>query len=418
MSAPGGPDERTAARLAARRAVEALRSGVPNRDAVVALGCNQPEIEARFRRQLEALRRGGPAPGTLVQGGFGAGKSHLFEYLQHVALEEGFVVSKVVVSKEAPLYDPTRLYRAAVESAVVPGRRGAMLAEVAAGLDLRGEGYARLVEWVNGPEAGLNARFPALLFLFGRLQNDPEIADWVVRFWAGEPVTVGEVRRYLRALREPVTYRIDSVPAKELAMQRFAFTARLIQAAGYAGWVLLVDEVELIARYSLLQRARSYAEVARWLGRVPEARLAGLTGVLAVTDDFRSEMLDEKDDWNRAPGRLAARGTDVDARAAEWARVGLQALRAEGINLRAPDAATVEETYSMVRALHGKAYGWEPPPVRSAERLASTRMRQYVKGWITEWDLRRLDPGYQVQLEATEVGPGYGEDVELEGIGD
>src|SRR5215216_5765806 len=105
-------------RVTDRRAIEALRSGVPNRDAVLALGCAQTEIEDRFRRQLESVQRSAPhAPmthGMLVQGGFGAGKSHLFEYLQHLALAENFVCSKIVISKETPLHDPAKMYRAAV----------------------------------------------------------------------------------------------------------------------------------------------------------------------------------------------------------------------------------------------------------------------------------------------------------------
>ena len=39
----------------ARRAIEALRAGVPNRDAVRLLSTHQPQVEARFRRQLGAL---------------------------------------------------------------------------------------------------------------------------------------------------------------------------------------------------------------------------------------------------------------------------------------------------------------------------------------------------------------------------
>jgi len=41
-----------------RRAIEALRSGVPNRDAVLALGCKQPTIEEKFRAQLQAAKEG------------------------------------------------------------------------------------------------------------------------------------------------------------------------------------------------------------------------------------------------------------------------------------------------------------------------------------------------------------------------
>src|SRR5262245_32285490 len=110
--------------IAARRAIEALRAGVPNRDAVLALGCEQPVIEERFREQLqtarESVKAGVQTPGLLIAGDFGTGKSHLLEYLQHIALEERFVCSKVVISKETPLYDPTKFYRSAIRSAVVP----------------------------------------------------------------------------------------------------------------------------------------------------------------------------------------------------------------------------------------------------------------------------------------------------------
>jgi hypothetical protein len=54
--------------------------------------------------------------------------------------------------------------------------------------------------------------------------------------------------------------------------------------------------------------------------------------------------------------------------------------------------------------------------VPTIERLSSTRMREYVKGWITEWDLKRLDPNQQVEIELTEIKQDYSEDLELEGV--
>jgi hypothetical protein len=42
-------------------------------------------------------------------------------------------------------------------------------------------------------------------------------------------------------------------------------------------------------------------------------------------------------------------------------------------------------------------------------------MREYVKGWITEWDLKRLAPNQQVEIELTEIKQDYSEDIELEG---
>src|SRR6266446_6126403 len=103
-----------------RRAIEALRSGVPNRDAVRVMGCNQGAVERLFidklRQVADYLAADKQVNGLLVSGDFGCGKSHLLEYLEYCALLEGFICSRVVISKETPLYDPARLYRAAIES--------------------------------------------------------------------------------------------------------------------------------------------------------------------------------------------------------------------------------------------------------------------------------------------------------------
>src|SRR3954454_20015238 len=100
-----------------RRAIEALRAGVPNRDAVSALGSTQRVIEQQFVEHLElveALPGFCASPGgMLLGGGFGSGKSHVLEHLQHLALARGYVVSKVVISKETPLHDPGKVFRSA-----------------------------------------------------------------------------------------------------------------------------------------------------------------------------------------------------------------------------------------------------------------------------------------------------------------
>lgn len=115
------------AQQTARRALEALRAGVPNRDAVSALGSDQIAVEDRFSELLDAIASrpsSTPVAGMVVSGGFGAGKSHVLEHLAHTALDAGFVVSKVVVSKETALHDPAKVFAAAIADAIVPGKTG------------------------------------------------------------------------------------------------------------------------------------------------------------------------------------------------------------------------------------------------------------------------------------------------------
>jgi hypothetical protein len=92
----------------------------------------------------------------------------------------------------------------------------------------------------------------------------------------------------------------------------------------------------------------------------------------------------------------------------------MRIIQRERTRLKTLDGAIVEQTYDKVRSIHAQAYDWNPPPVSSVERLGTTRMREYVKGWITEWDLKRLDPGYEPKIEVMELNPDYTEDPHLQ----
>lgn len=412
---------RTESQVLARRAIEALRSGVPSRAAVAALGSGQGDIEDRFLALLSGVRdgrtAGTPAGGMLLAGGFGTGKSHLLEHLAQLALDDRFVVSRVVISKETPLYDPVKVSRAAIDSAVLPGGAAAALAEAAGDLDPDGAPYAELSRWASDPRSELNERFAATLLLFGRFaSSDDELADGIVRFWSGDPIPAAELRRRLRDAGER-GWTLSPVSNRELARQRLRFVARLLRTAGFAGWTVLFDEVELIGRYSVLQRARSYAELAGWVGGDTGDPGAPLASVLALTDDFDAAVLTGKNDREQIPAKLRGRGTIDGDELAARAEAGMHAIERDTLLLRPPDAAELDAAYRQLQRLHGEAYGWQPPDVPGLERLSTTRMRQYVRAWINEWDLRRLDPDFtpQTELVPMTAGPGqYQEDADLE----
>ncbi len=404
-----------------RRALEALRAGVPNRDAVMVLGSLQVGVEDRFSGLLEAVDRvsasgGADAPpgGMLVGGGFGAGKSHILEHLAHVALSEGFVVSKIVISKETPLHDPTKVFRAAINEAQVPGRPGSAIDEIAVGIKPDLPAYMSLYRWAHGDDAPVDSRFAATLFLFEYASGDAEFTDRIVRFWAGDPLPVADLRRRLKEFGAAATYRLAPVKERDLSVQRFRFVSRLVQAAGHRGWVLLLDEVELIGRYSLLQRAKSYGEVARWVRGDRDDPGAPLCAVLTTVDDFEAQVLVGKNDAELVPKRLRMRGTAEDDLAAARAETGMRIIEREQVQLQPPGQDELDRTYAKLKQIHAEAYGWEPPDVAGIERLPSNRMRQYVRAWINEWDLRRLDPSYVPEIEAAGLAVDFSEDADLE----
>lgn len=404
--------------VARRRAVEALRSGVPSRDAVLALGTGQPAAEDRFGATLDAAERG-TAGGLLLGAGFGAGKSHLLTHLAQLAQARGFAVSSVVISKETPLFDPAKVFRAAVESLGASAGGSGPLAEAAAALDPDTPRYAELTRWLVSSAAPVDERFAATLLLHERMRggevpDSEEVIDAVLRFWAGDPLRVTDLRRALKAAGAAGRYSFPSLPVRELARQRIRFLSRLLRAAGYAGWVVLFDEVELIGRYSALQRGRSYAELARWLGADPDDPSAPLAAVLAMTDDFEAFVLSGKEDRTKIPARLRGKQTQEWDKLARLAEKGLRNISRDLLLLEQPDAAELDRAYAVLKDLHGVAYGWTPPDVPGLERLGATRMRQYVRAWINAWDLLRLDPDYRPDTEVVELATSYADDDALE----
>ena len=74
----------------------------------------------------------------------------------------------------------------------------------------------------------------------------------------------------------------------------------------------------------------------------------------------------------------------------------------------------LEETYAKLKEIHGTAYDWAAPEIPRERGRSTQSMREYVRGWINEWDLRRLDPSYEPEIEIDHVSTDYSEDPELE----
>jgi hypothetical protein len=401
-----------------QRAMEALRSGVPNRDVVQVLGSHQPDVEGKFRRLLQQMEaqvpQNIPTKGLLIEGGFGSGKSHLLKALQQVALENNFVCSPIVISKETPFYNVVTLFRAAITNAIVPGKHGDALTEISGELNFQSPQYADLNDWVQREEYGCDSRFSATLYLYERMINDPELSHRMIRYWAGDPLSNSQLHKYLQGCPPEIPYVFNKVSNQDLALHRFQFVSRLMVAAGYKGWILLIDEAEIIGRYSFKQRTKSYMEMARWMGVLADYACPAIGAIVALTDDFQSVVLEEKQDSQKIEQMSHDGGADEAHALAEHAVQGIRLIERESEPLIRPYESMVDALYERLHSLHGSAYSWTPPPVSAVEKLSSTRMREYVRGWITEWDLRRLYPEAHLDIEILEVRQTYEEDQELE----
>ena len=408
--------------LECRRALEALRNGVPNSEAALMLGCNKPDAESRFNDMLErAMNTNVPpsnVPGMLVSGDFGAGKSHLLAYLEQKALSRGFVCSKVTISKETPLYDLGKVFMSAVDSGRVPGRSGRMIQELMQVMSYDSRAYAEFYKWANDAAAseGIHPIFPASLLVHER-SNDMELNDDIESFWGGERILVSKVKSGLRDIGQARAFSFRAPKSADLPPQRLLFALKLIEAAEYPGWVVLIDEIELVGSYSILQRGRSYAELARWMGQAVSENYPNLVVVGTVTGDFASAIISpdgDKKDRDYIGPRLEAnnRYSSMVPRA----ETGMRLLEQECVPLHSPSDGDVNSTVEKLRQLYSDAYGWNAPHLTGSAGGAGFRgrMRHKVRASINAWDLMRLYPESDPDTVSDEFQIVYQENLDLE----
>ena len=402
--------------LTERQSIEALRAGVPSRAAVRNLGTDQKAVETRFLDSLSQIAAsrgdGKQLPGFMVEGGFGTGKSHILEWLQHISLDNGFACSKVVISKETPLGDAHKLFRAAVDSLTLPDRVGG-LPEAVEKLRRDSQAYADLYGLVQDPNRGFDPLFQGTLLLFEKLHSDTQFVDRVVAFWGGDRINVADLKKQLRTIGQ-ARPDLRTRRVRDLALPRFRFTAELLAAAGYTGWVLLLDEVELVARLSLTAREHSYATLAALSGHLKHKLVPGAFMVGAMTDDFTGEVFERRQDRTKIPQRWAERDQGYLAEIEAGMQFLASSSRRGGLKIQAPDTGALQHTFGRVRALYEAAYGWSSPDGSPSDLGQRRSMRQHVRDWITRWDLLRLDPGYRPDIEVQSITVDLAERPDLE----
>jgi len=399
--------------LQARTAIEALRAGVPNRAAVRLMGTEERGIEEAFDRLLASMWQPDEPmlPGIGIAGGFGTGKSHFLGYLAEVALGQNAVVSRVVISKETPLTDAARVFEAAIRGVVMPNRNDDPVVAALAILRDSPDRMEALERTVREADSGFAPIFAAILFLVRRASTAPETLRKCERFLSGARIAASAIRPALSGAGAARMFDLKLPPPAELAEQRIRFAARLFHAAGFAGWCILLDEMELIGRYTPLQRAMAYARLATWLGLPEVGGYPGIAVVYAITDDFVSAVIDARQDEEKLPDRLLLKGRPKEADAVRAAIrhigkvVGRHRLRTPGLDELVRACTRLEDIYS-------DAYDWPAPQLPMGERTATRTMRQYIKSWITQWDLQRIS-GEGVAIVEETMTTDYREDADL-----
>ncbi len=366
--------------IEARHIIEALRSGIPSRAVGQYFSEARPKIMKEISDRLDGICEQGKSSGMIISGKYGEGKTHLLNTVFNLAHSNHMVVSYLSLSKETPMDKLYLVYQKLIQNTYLPKRQQPgftyELEKISAGSPVANEMLLYAAKQLETDKlyylfrSYLNTEDSDEKFL---LQTDLE-GDFI----ANVPLK----KIYKRIFNQPVKYNTNFTKTKHCS-DYFSFMSHLFTQMGYHGWVILIDETELMGRLSKKARLNAYRNMAGFL--MPKEGLESTFSIFALSASYAEDVIEAKHEYEN----LAAIYPDEP----EPAKTVLDLL------VRAPQLLPltrdeIHEILYKIQDFHGKAYGWRPN--LSIESLAeATQSGGYLLRTKIRAAIEFLDQLYQ-----------------------
>ncbi len=239
--------------------VESLRAGIPTRASTRELPNLRESLTKLIKQDLEQLTQGSIPPGRLIWGAYGQGKTHTLTTVEHIALDLGFAVSRVSFSREVSLHHLFNFYGRVAAALRTPESQ---VLGIQRSLDQKSSGDL-LNSRIQDPNRYIHP-LPAFV-LEDYFYTTGEEQDLLYGDLMGTRLTMPKLRSIHRDCRgEPLPKFEQSFAVKKHGNAYFGVMADALTWCDYKGWVILIDEVELIGRLGKVGRLEAYRNL-NWL---------------------------------------------------------------------------------------------------------------------------------------------------------
>jgi hypothetical protein len=281
-----------------REIIDALRRGTVPQRGLNTFAVGTDRFAAAFDDELATVAAGG-AGFKAVRGEYGSGKTFVVRWLAELARTQGFATAEVQISEgETPLHHLETVYRRLCERLTTADTAGGALRSavdswffalhedvVAAGTVQSSDAEAVLAATDALAEQRLGAvaaRAPALAAVLrgyrrALADGDTARAEGLLAWLGGQPHVAASVKR-AAGIRGDLDH--------DAALAFLAGLLSILRGAGYAGLVVVLDEVETLQRVRSDARDRALNALRQLIDEVDQGRYPGLYLVITGTPAF------------------------------------------------------------------------------------------------------------------------------------
>lgn len=390
--------------------IESLRAGIPTRVSTRELPDLRASLTDTIRQDLTQFAQGKRPPGRLAWGPYGQGKTHALTTVEHVALDLGFAVSRVSLSREVSCHHLMNFYGRVASEIRTPDSKLTGLTKA-----FSSKKAGDLVHSPLYQSDRYSHPLPAIV-LEDYFYTTGEEQDLLAGDLLGTRLTSPELKRIHRNCRGEALPKFETnFRNTEHGSAYFGVMADAIALCGYKGWVLLLDEVELMGRLGKVGRLQAYRNL-NWLlnwsksstRQTDDQELFGANPYPIYTFGVVASSL-RNDVWFSGTSTPNAKSdrSQIPSLAGEKfgpkAETVIQgffdrALSSHCPTIRPIETANLMDLLQHLVTLHGVAYAWEAelnlPDL--VQRVGSQPIRTHIRAALEALDMAYL---YHEQID-------------------
>jgi hypothetical protein len=360
--------------------IESLRSGIPTRLSTRLLPDIRENLTARIINDLTGFDEGFIPAGRLIWGQYGQGKTHVLTTIEHQALDHNFAVSRISLSREVSCHNLLQFYSQTAARIRTPNST----------LDGIQHHLNRLQPSDIGQSViGESERYVNMLprqVLEDYFFAEGEDKERLYSDLAGTRLPVSEIGRIHRQVRGSAQPNFK-FKVTEHASAYWGMMADIIQLCGFEGWVILIDEVELIGRLGKLSRLNAYRNL-NWLLNWSQSMKYPIYTVAAAATRLQDDLWYGKTNDDRSIMPETALLRFGDSAANEMERFFQRAIDGNALKILPASESSLVQLLDEVAQLHGAAYQWSAV-LNSAELirfLGAQPVRTYIRAALEYLD--------------------------------
>ena len=349
----------------ARRAIEALRSGIPSRHIGGYFTSARTEMLAGLSEWLDSAAGGG----KIITGNYGEGKTHLLNTVFTMARNKNMAVSMISLSKETPFNQLHLVYQKIALNTYLPGREQPGFSYL---LDTLGSLEMAELQLYAGKELQTDKLYYLLKAYCGT--DNPEYKFILQADLCGDFIQNPALKKlYMDIIGDKIVFSANFAKTRHIE-DYFHFLRRLFSLSGLGGWIILFDEAEHIGRLGRKSRFKAYSNISKFF----RPGMKNIFTLFAMHESYSKEVIEGKNE------RLyLSQAEDVDKESAEEA-LSLIESAPELSPLRSDE---LMEVIGKILRFHAKAYDWQPgidaeglnALVRSRGFLLRTKIRAAIE---------------------------------------